>query len=136
MIFKFRSDKPEQAFKKITEYVRGKDDWFVVEIQKAKQIRSLNQNRYYWGVVVKIIADHTGYISEEVHQIMARKFLSYHSDAHGYFVRSTANLNSFEFEKYLDKCRDCAREDMDVHIPMPNEVDEEMYMQIQNLKEP
>lgn len=135
MIFKFRSDKPEQAFKKITEYVRGKDDWFVVEIQYSKKIRSLNQNRYYWGVVVKIIADHTGYLSEEAHQILAKKFLSYQTTDF-VFVLSTAKLNSFDFEKYLDKCRTWAKEEMDVHIPMPNEIDEEAYMHIQNLKEP
>lgn len=135
MIFKFRSDKPEHAFKKLTEYVRGKDDWFVVEIQKAKQIRSLNQNRYYWGVVVKIISDHTGYISDEVHQILARKFLSYQSNDMN-FVRSTSKLNTGDFENYMDKCRTWAKEDMDVTIPLPNEITEEVYMQIQNLKEP
>jgi hypothetical protein len=52
MVFKFRSDKPEVASKKITDFVTGRDDWFVVEIQRAKENRTLPQNKYYWGVVV------------------------------------------------------------------------------------
>lgn len=134
MIFKFRSDKPEQAFKKIAEYVSGKDDWFVVDIRRAKRLRSLNQNRYYWGVVCKVIAEHTGYISEEVHQILAHKFLSYESNGRE-FVKSTRTLLTYDFEKYLDECRTWAKVEMDVHIPLPNEVTEEMIMNLENINE-
>jgi len=134
MIFKFRSDKPEQAFKKITDFVLGKDDWFVVEITKAKQIRSLNQNRYYWGVVVKILAQHTGYTSEETHQELARMFLQYENNGK-LFVRSTTKLNTVEFENYTESCRQWAWNEMNLHIPLPNEITEEMYMMLNNIFE-
>lgn len=132
MIFKFRSDKPEQAFKKIQDFVRGKDDWFVIEIQKSKQIRSLNQNRYYWGVVVKILSQHTGYTNDETHQELARMFLSYESNGKT-FTRSTTKLNTFDFEKYTEACRVWAKAEMDVYIPLPNEINEEMYMMLNNI---
>jgi len=134
MIFKFRSDKPEQAFKKITDFVSGKDDWFVVEIQKAKNIRSLKQNKYYWGVVVKILAQHTGYTSEETHQELARMFLQYENNGK-LFVRSTTKLNTAEFEKFTESCRQWASSEMSVHIPLPNEITEEMYMMLNNIFE-
>ncbi len=135
MIFKFRSDKPEQAFKKITDFVSGKDDWFVVEIQKSKQKRSLSQNKYYWGVVIKIISDHTGYTSDETHQILARKFLSY-TNGEQTFVRSTTKLNTVQFNDYFEQCRTWAKEEMDVYIPLPNEITEDMYMLLNNIFEP
>lgn len=132
MIFKFRSDKPEQAFKKITDFVEGKNDWFVVEIQKSKQVRSLPQNKYYWGVIVKVVSQHTGYTSEETHQELARMFLSYENSGK-LFVRSTTKLNTLEFEKYAESCRDWAKKEMDVYIPLPNEITEEMYMMLNNI---
>lgn len=135
MIFKFRSDKPESCFKRITDYVKGKEDWFVVEIHKAKQVRSLRQNAYYWGVVVAIVADHTGYTPDESHQELARMFLGYENNGKS-FVRSTSKLNTVEFEQYMDKCRAWAMAEMSVHIPLPNEVTEEVYMTLQNIFNP
>jgi hypothetical protein len=134
MIFKFRSDNLEPTFKKIKDYVKGKDDFFVIEIHKSKKIRSLPQNKYYWGVVVKILGSHIGYTSDEMHQILASKFLSYRK-MNGEFVKSTTKLNTLEFENYLDNCRQWASGEMQVHIPLPNEITEEMYMMLNNIFE-
>lgn len=134
MVFKFRSDKPEQASKKIEDFVKGKDDWFVVEIQKAKQVRSLKQNKYYWGVLVKIIAQHTGYTSDETHQELARMFLSYKNNGKT-FVKSTTKLNTGEFETYAEQCRTWAQSEMDCYVPLPNEITEEIYMMLNNIFE-
>lgn len=49
MIFKFKSNRVDIATKKIADFVEGKDDWFVVEIQKSKQVRSLPQNKILLG---------------------------------------------------------------------------------------
>lgn len=134
MIFKFKSDNLVPTFRKITEYVKGKDDFFVIEIQKSKRVRSLNQNKYYWGVVVKIVSNHTGYTSEETHQELARMFLAYDNNGKR-FVKSTAKLNTFDFEQYTEKCRQWAWHEMNVHIPLPNEVTEEVYMTLNNIFE-
>lgn len=134
MIFKFRSDKPEQAFNKIRDFIIGKDDWFTVEIQRSKQIRSLQQNKYYWGVVVKILSQHTGYTSDETHQELARMFLKYENNGK-LFVRSTTKLNTAEFEKFTEECRQWAASEMSVHIPLPNEITEDMYMMLNNIFE-
>lgn len=136
MIFKFRSDNLEPTFKKIQEYVKGKDDFFVIEIQKSKKTRSLPQNKYYWGVVIKIIANHTGYTSDETHQELARMFLSYEAGNLKRFVKSTTKLNTIDFEDYLDKCRTWASNELNCYIPLPNELTEEMYMLINNIFEP
>lgn len=87
---------------------------------KPKKSRSNQQNRYYWGVVCKLVSDHTGYMPEEVHQIMAEKFLSYEKDGR-VFTRSTTKLKTAEFEDYMEKCRRWAAMELQVYIPLPNE---------------
>lgn len=134
MIVKFRSDNTVNAFRKIADYVKDKDDWFVCEVLRSKKTRSLSQNKYYWGVVVKILSQHTGYTSDEIHQELARMFLSYTTGGKK-FVKSTAKLNTFDFEQYLEKCRQWAWKEMNAHIPLPNEVTEEIYITLNNIFE-
>lgn len=134
MIFKFRSDTMEPVFRKITDHVKGKDDWFVIDLKESKKKRSLMQNAYYWGVVLKILSDHTGYNSDETHQEMAKMFLSY-ENAGKTFVKSTTRLHTGEFEQYLEKIRQWAQVEMLVRIPLPNEITEELYMTLENLRE-
>lgn len=134
MIIKFRSDNTVNAFRKISEYVKGTEDFYTIEIVRSKRKRSLNQNKYYWGVVVKIVSMHTGYTADEAHQELARMFLSYDNNGKK-FVRSTTKLTTWEFEQYLDKVRAWAQKEMDCHIPMPNEITDEIYVELNNMHE-
>ena len=88
--------------------------------EKPKRKRSDQQNRYYWGVVIKLISAHTGYEPEEMHQIMAEKYLSYEKNGRT-FTRSTTKLKTMEFEDYMEQCRRFAAIDIQVYIPLPNE---------------
>ncbi len=86
---------------------------------KARHQRSVQQNRYYWGVVCKLVADHTGYSPDEVHQIFTNMFLSYNKKGHK-FTESTTRLNTQEFEWYMEECRRWAAMELQVYIPNPN----------------
>ena len=88
--------------------------------EKPKRSRSNQQNRYYWGVVVKIMADHTGYLPEEMHQIMAEKYLSYKKKGR-IFIQSTTKLRTSEFETYMEACRRFAAMELQCFVPLPNE---------------
>src|SRR5712692_6391773 len=44
-------------------------------VEKWKDQRSVQQNRYYWAVVVKIISDDTGNDLETVHKFLKARFL-------------------------------------------------------------
>lgn len=88
--------------------------------EKPKRKRSLQQNRYYWGVVCNLVSDHTGYAPEESHQIMAEMFLSYENKGKA-FTKSTTKLKTVEFEEYMEKCRRWAAMELQVYIPLPNE---------------
>lgn len=133
MIIKFRSDNTVHAFRKINDYIKDQD-YYVIEIQKSKRIRSLRQNKYYWGVLVKGLSMHTGYTSDETHQELAKMFLGYDNNGKR-FVRSTTKLNTFDFEQYLTKCRVWALDNMNIEIPLPNAVTEEIYIELNNMQE-
>jgi|GEM_PF-770838 len=87
-----------------------------------KQTRSQAQNSYMWGVVYKIMSDETGYLPDEVHQLMAKQFLSYESQGE-MFVRSTTRLNTKEMEDYLENVRRFATVELHCFIPLPNETE-------------
>ena len=67
----------------------GKD--VEVTIRKWQLKRSNQQNSYYWGVVVAMIAEAAGYTPEEAHDALRMQFLEAHGST-GY-GRSAAQRN-------------------------------------------
>lgn len=92
-----------------------------VILKKHKDKRSNPQNRFYWGCVVALLAEHCGYESEEMHDALKQKFLAAHTDSALPTVRSSAKLNTAEFSEYVEQCRRMAAE-MGIYIPDPGEV--------------
>lgn len=97
---------------------------YQVEIKENRNQRSINENSYYWGVVVAILSDYTGDRPEEMHEILKAKFLRRQVNFGGeelILIKSTASLNTKEFEEYLESIRIFAITELDVKIPLPNE---------------
>ena len=104
-----------------------------LSIEKAKKVRSTQENRYYWGLVIPLIKaglkDATGesYSAEQVAGLMKTRFLMTHidyiNDDVEYLdrIKSTTELSTVEMEVYLQECRTFAQEYLGVTIPMPNE---------------
>lgn len=88
--------------------------------EKEKKNRSIQQNKYYHGVVCKLVAGYTGYTPDESHQEMAKLFLSYEKNGKR-FVKSTTKLKTVEFEEYMESCRRFAAMELQIYIPLPNE---------------
>lgn len=82
--------------------------------------RSIPENNYYWGVVIELLAETTGFSPEEAHQAMKLKFLRI---VKGKIesVRSTTDLTVAEFETYLEKIRMFASQELSCWIPLPNQ---------------
>ena len=94
-----------------------------VVLRKQKSTRSLNQNNYYWGVVLELLSDN-GNTPEEWHEICRQMFLKSFKEVNGKemeYVRSTTKLNTAEFEEYLEKIRRWAVQELNFYIPLPNE---------------
>lgn len=119
--------KERDIFDQVVKALNGKE----VELSLGKRVRrrSSQQNKYYWGVVVKILSDELGLDMEEMHQALKMKFLRLEKKTKNQKVsllvsaRSTADLDTAEFEDYTDQIRRWAAVEMNVQIPLPNEVD-------------
>jgi hypothetical protein len=94
-----------------------------------KKIRSNNQNKYYWGVIIPKLSELTGYTKDEIHEILKFKFLSSslkiwnksgEFDSYG-ILKSTTDLDTKEFETFLSEVREWASIRLNCFIPEPNE---------------
>ena len=82
--------------------------------------RTSQQNKYLWGVVYKLISDHTGFTPEEVHEVFKKRFLVYTKEYKSKvweFTRSTTGLTINEFTKYVDSVKHYAESEMALIIP-------------------
>jgi hypothetical protein len=96
-----------------------------VTVDKVKHPRSNQQNRYYHGVVVKLIAKHTGYPVEDVHQALKTMFLTkdiWFNKRGLTITGSSAALDTVAFVEYTEKCRVWANEFLGLNVPLPGEV--------------
>ncbi len=75
-----------------------------------------------WGVVYKTMSSDTGYLPEEIHQLMGEKFLSYENQGK-IFVKSTTTLKTKAMEEYLAKVRMFASTELSCFIPLPGETE-------------
>lgn len=90
---------------------------------RYRENRSNNQNRYYWGIVIKMIADHCGYMEDDYESVsdeLKRKHLGTQGNLQ--IAKSSSSLNTKEFEDYMSKIRTWASIDLGLYIPLSNEV--------------
>ena len=104
----------------------------IITVSKQKRQRSIQANRYYWGVVLKIIGDELGYFPEDTHKIFATMFLKEVfkvGDQSIESYKSTTKLSTVQFEEYLSNIRMFASSELGILIPLPNECldDEDNY---------
>jgi hypothetical protein len=115
-----------------TEFAKTFKRWekikFTVTRLTKRTIRSVEQNNYYWGVVLKILSEHFGYIGhgekEELHDSLRTMFLVRTTKLGLKVVESTTKLDTELFERYLQAIRDWALAEHQCRIPLPNEVEE------------
>jgi hypothetical protein len=100
-------------------------------VKHKKKARSLNQNSYYWGVVIPMIVgmfrDNGNYVDgDDVHDFLKQhvgKLSRVLVLPDGEILKatgSTSKLTAMEFEAYLERVRAWAAE-FDLAIPLPNE---------------
>lgn len=107
-----------------------REGWQVeIAVTRRRATRSLQQNAYYWGVVIQALSDHTGYTPDEIHDICKARFIPKrlamqkgNGEIVGEFVLggSTRSLNKNEFYEYVEQIRQWAAE-LDCYIPDPGE---------------
>jgi hypothetical protein len=109
---------------------RFRDGEVRISIERRHANRSQAQNRYWWGVCVELVSEHTGYTSDEVHELAKQMFLPKklalcdgNGEVKGEFVvgGTTTTLNKIEFGEFVESFRRWAAETLDVMIPDPDQ---------------
>lgn len=109
---------------------RMRDGEVRITIERVHATRSAQANRYYWGVVVELLAEHTGYTADEIHDVLKAKFLpkklavtNGNGEIKGEFVvgGTTTKLDKLEFGEYVTRIRQWALDDLGVLIPEASE---------------
>jgi len=101
----------------------------VVTIEYKAQVatRTLLQNKYYWGVIIKMLSQEIGYDPEVVHDYMKKLFLGYETfefpDGDHHVLKSTTDLDTVKIEEYFKKIRNWSGDFLNCYIPLPNETD-------------
>jgi hypothetical protein len=112
-------DRPDR-FKEYLLTLEKKEIEVIVGI--IKKPRSKKENRYYWGVVINLLSETTGYNEDEMHDALKMLFLKDETREIP-TLRSTTLLTTVEFEEYLSKIRTWASQILHCYIPEPNEVE-------------
>lgn len=117
---------PEFNKKEFNDYtVTLEDGNYTLEVRKIKNTRSISQNKYYWGCVVKLLSEKFNLENDKVHEMLKYLFLRSEewSEDIGVSIvslKSTTDLKTTEFEVFLERIRKWALEEYNLEIPLPN----------------
>ncbi len=114
------NDKIKQQ--KWLQSLNGKRIEMIIRPFRAK--RTIPQNAYYWGVVLKTISKETGYTSEELHEFFKRIFLKKEIVIGGKVYEtsiSTRKLKKDQFSEYIEKIKGFVFLRLDLVIPEAGE---------------
>lgn len=105
---------------------------FVLAVKPVKELRSVQQNNYYWGVVLKItaiaISEALGkkFSPDYAHEFFKGEFLKEDleivRDGQTIVVpriKSTAELTKGEFGEYVEKIKEWAQDKLNCFVPSP-----------------
>jgi hypothetical protein len=101
-----------------------KGKYIRVQFSKLRKNRSAEQNRYYWGVVIRMIGEYCGYFTTEelqsLHEEIKKKILP--TKGRFNIPESTAKMSTDDFSNYVEKVKIFAAKELNLYIPEPNEI--------------
>ena len=105
---------------------RGRDVW--VTVSRQQHNRTMPQNRYYFGVVVEMVAGYIGESRDETHALLKEKFLPRRRIEllNGKFIEmppSTRELDVEQFTAYIEQIRVWAAQWLGLSIPDAGQVE-------------
>lgn len=107
-------------------YCQHEGKRLVVSLERYRKNRTPPQNRYYFGVVLKVISLHTGHSPEELHDFFKHEFNSKFErlgKVEVWIPQSTADLNTQEFSDYIENIKRFAAEKLDgLYVPDADEM--------------
>ncbi len=112
----------------LIDYLKTLGSDYQVEVKRQRNTRSMNQNKYYWKCIVQPLAKEIGYLNDEMHDALKVKFnadfemITVKDKTTGIQkVRSTTQMDTREFEEYLERIRVWAQIELGIRLKAPNE---------------
>jgi len=116
--------KDKQVFFEELKRLEGKEVEFTISVKTKK--KTYNQLKYYWGVIVAIIAKETGNAPDVVHQYLKRTYLSkiinILDDGRMVQLDSIIKITTKQMSDYLDMII-VGEAEKGIILPYPNEVE-------------
>jgi len=98
---------------------------WVIKLTKVRQVRSIQQNRMYWGYILPSIALEKGYEVEELHEyfktLAGTKSITVGKTSKDVAI-STRDMNTKEFTEYIDRIVQFVFHNEKIKIPKPGEL--------------
>lgn len=94
----------------------------VLKVARESRKRTNPENDYYASVVIRLLAEYTGYTEDEMRDAIKWKFLRKEGVDGLPTVRGTSELSTIEFEQLMKDIREWAARDLDTYIPEPREM--------------
>ena len=120
--------KNKQDKQSLFNYLKELDSEYIVSVKKQRNNRSNMQNNYYWKCIVQTLSEELGYFPDEMHDILKVKFASEWQSVMVkdktiglQVVKSSATMNTKDFEVYADQIRIWALTELGIRLMMPNE---------------
>jgi hypothetical protein len=93
-----------------------------VQIGKHYKKRTEQENRYYYGVIIPIVAEEIGEEDKDIVHSWLQIAVDHKKTIGGHDVPlGTSELSTVEFEDYASRARMFASKFLNVYIPLPNE---------------
>lgn len=71
----------------------------VGKLELAEETRSARASNYYWAVVLKMAAEHTGQLADDIHDVMCQMFLPDEHKQVEFFNRLTGDKLTVDVDK-------------------------------------
>ena len=140
MKLSFKGKDPASISRTMQKLLELDEADYFLKIEKVRKIRSMNAERYYRGVVVKMIADEMGEIDHDyIHNMLGEKFkpkkkIKWPDGSVSEEVMSNADLDSKEHSDYVSKCRNWSSTELNCFIPSAGDLTNEKLEEIQRNK--
>ena len=127
---KFLMNLKDEQIKKSFLLTYEEDAPLVMEIKKYSKLRTsgrpdeeTNFNGYYWGVIIRIVADEMGELDQEyTHGVIQVGAGNCKPDKKGNQIPlGTSNMSGGEFAEYCSRARMWASQELGLYIPEPYE---------------
>jgi hypothetical protein len=118
----YNSNQKETAIKFLSAILdKGKR----IRIEQVIEKRSIDQNSLYW-LWLTCIQQHTGNDKVYLHDYFRGKYLSGITikifGIEQFKLKSTTELNTYEFKQYLDKIQEFSNTELGIDLPNPEDL--------------